>query len=515
MKPVSVLSGHATLEGSARYASRFTDVTDPSAWRALGTTALRVSRLGFGAYRVDDQTPEHRAALEAALARGVNIVDTSTNYTDGGSERLVGTVLAELVARGGLGREEVVVVSKIGYVQGQNLAVAQEREADSRPFPEMVKYTDGCWHCVHPEFLADQLRRSLGRLRLTTLDICLLHNPEYFLSEGKKHGHGALRALRDEFYRRLREAFRFLERQVLEGQIRWYGVSSNTCTASAGDPEATSLTRMLAAARDAGGIDHHFRVLQLPLNLFEPGAAVVRNNGPAESETVLDTAQREGIAVLVNRPLNALVGDGMVRLADFPAEDAAVDLDAQCAAVHALEEEFRRELAPTIPLARGSSKPDELFRWGEQLARVGTRLHSLEHWRNIEGQMIVPQVVHVLRALDRGLAPPLADQWRHWRDRYVPELQRLLGALGQRAARNSQTVSDAVSAVIDEHLPAERRGASLSTKSLWVVASTPGVTCVLNGMRSLAYVEDATAVLGWRPLADPLRVYDAARAPGS
>jgi aryl-alcohol dehydrogenase-like predicted oxidoreductase len=511
MKLVSVLSGHATPEGSARHASRFADLTDRSAWSTLGTTALLVSRLGFGGYRVDDETPEHRAALEAALGRGVNLVDTSTNYTDGGSERLVGAVLVELIARGRLAREEIVVVSKIGYVQGQNLALAGEREAAGRPFPEMVKYTDGCWHCVHPEFLADQLGRSLARLRLATLDVCLLHNPEYFFSDAKKQGSGALPALRDEFYRRLREAFAFFERRVAAGEIRWYGVSSNTCAAPAADPEATSLTRMLAAARQAGGADHHFRVLQLPLNLFESGAVLERNNGPGESDTVLELAQREGIGVLVNRPLNALVGEGMLRLADFPAEAAAVDLDAQRGALHALEEEFRHELAPGIPLARGSSKPDELFRWSEQLAGVEARLQSLEHWRHIEGEMIVPQVVHVLRALDSGLGPPLANRWRHWRDRYVPELQRLLGALGQRAARQSQTLSDTVSAAIEDRLPAERRSASLSRKSLWVVASTPGVTCVLNGMRSVAYVEDATGVLGWPRLADPLPVYEAAR----
>ena len=70
------------------------------AYGPLGRTGLAVCRLGFGGYRVNDETPVHRSALERALAGGVNLVDTSTNYTDGGSERLVGQVVGEAIRRG-------------------------------------------------------------------------------------------------------------------------------------------------------------------------------------------------------------------------------------------------------------------------------------------------------------------------------------------------------------------------------------------------------------------------------
>ena len=95
----------------------------------------------------------------------------------GDSERLIGEVLASAEVP----RDEIVVVSKIGYVQGPNLDLAQQREAAGQPFPEMVKYMDGCWHCISPEFLEDQLGRALDRLGLETIDVLLLHNPEYFL----------------------------------------------------------------------------------------------------------------------------------------------------------------------------------------------------------------------------------------------------------------------------------------------------------------------------------------------
>src|SRR5262249_44525408 len=167
-------------------------------YAALGDTGLVCSRFGFGSYRVDDETPAHRQALLEAAAAGVNLVDTSTNYTDGGSERLVGDALRALVRAGTLRREEAIVVSKIGYMQGENLQRAQEREAAGRPFPEVVKYGEGVWHCIHPEYLADQLPRSLERLGLATLDVCLLHNPEYFLSDAHERSHGTLERRREE-----------------------------------------------------------------------------------------------------------------------------------------------------------------------------------------------------------------------------------------------------------------------------------------------------------------------------
>src|SRR5206468_9242345 len=117
-------------------------------------------------------------------------------------------------------------------------------ERAGRPYPDMVKYGEGMWHCLHPDFLADQLTSSLDRLGLATLDVCLLHNPEYFLSEAAHRGEKDLTALRKAFYKRLEQSFRYFESQIAAGRLRYYGVSSNTVTADPGDPETTSLSEM-------------------------------------------------------------------------------------------------------------------------------------------------------------------------------------------------------------------------------------------------------------------------------
>ncbi len=503
------LSGSATPAGTRAYADRFTQAGLTYGYGPLGSTGLTCSRLGFGGYRIDDETPEHREALTKALLSGCNLIDTSTNYTDGRSERLIGEVLNDLVRRGRLRREEVIVVSKIGYVQGQNLVLAREREARGEPFPEMVKYADGIWHCIHPEFLKDQLEGSLDRLQLETLDILLLHNPEYFLADMKKRRRGALEEIYDEFYRRLQEAFAFLEGQVQAGRIRWYGVSSNTCIAPADDPEATSLTRMLAVAREAGGPGHHFRVLQLPLNLFEAGGVLTPNNGPDLKQTVLEYAAQEGIGVLVNRPLNAIIGDRLVRLAEVVIQEAGVEFEPQLQVVADLEAEFQSQIAPYLQTARGSLPPQDLFRFGEELAPLPSSLESLEQWKELEGQVILPRLVQVIEVLDQALTGPLAERWQAWRNRYLPAVEKLLGEIHHQAALKSRRRRAEIARVIDPLLPEERRGESLSRKALWILTSTPGVSCVLNGMRKPAYVDDTLGILPWPPLQEVMPLYQA------
>src|SRR5207244_8199861 len=108
-----------------------------------------------------------------------------------------------------------------------------------------------------------------------------------------------------------------------------------------------------------------------------------------------------------------------------------------------------------------------------------------------------------VQALDEGITGPLAERWRDWRNRYLPELRTLLSALRARAAAHSRMVTDAVSAALDPLFPPARRSETLSRKALWVAASTPGVSSVLIGRRPTAYVGDAVGIPAGRPLRGP------------
>ncbi len=498
--------GRASREGTQRFAGRF-----PSAgYVQLGGTGLVTSRLGFGSYRTHDRAAEHREALIKALNSGINLIDTSSNYLDGASERLIGSTLRELIDAGRVRRDEIIVVSKIGYVQGANYELARAREERGQPYPDMVKYEDGLWHCIHPEFLREQLERSLDRLELETLDLLLLHNPEYFLSEAGRRGE-PLQQARGEFYRRLERAFAFLEGAVADGLLGGYGVSSNTAVSPAADPDATSLARMLVAARTAAGEKHNLHALQLPLNLVEAGALFERNNGPGLKETVLDTAANAGIAVLANRPLNAFANGVLVRLADISVEETALDWDEQLGRVADLEMNFRAEIAPKLQAAPDSLDPGDYFRMAERLKEARRVISGAAHWSQIEAQINFA-LTTVVAALNQQLEGELAQRWIDWRDGYLGELEDLMRDLRRQAAEKSNTRNSMLRAALDPHLPQERRSESLSRKALWTVASTPGVTCVLNGIRTVAYVENSVGMMAWPRLESVDPVYRAARA---
>ncbi|PYQ14757.1 MAG: hypothetical protein DMH00_00745 [Acidobacteria bacterium] len=477
-----------------------------AAYRVLGRTELRVSAVGFGAYRVDTGTPEHRLALEKALQEGCNLIDTSTNYTDGESERCIGESLAGMAHREEICRDETVVVSKIGYVQGQNLQRAREREAAGEAFPEMVKISDDCWHCLHPVFLADQLTRSLERLKLERLDVCLLHNPEYFLEEAHRQAADP-EASRQEFYRRIRVAFTHFEEEVRAGRIEWYGVSSNSLGADLGDPEATSLGRMLEAAkraaREAGRQegDHHFAVAQLPMNLFEQDPCTVRKEGPEGRLSTLAFARQQNIGILVNRPLNAFYQGRLIRLADFRMEPPGISLREALDRVTRLEQELDDRIAGHLKTSAGKPMTG-FFSWGAQLAGAVGELGGYEQWQVIQDHQITPRLFHAVRSMRSGLPEDLAGTFEGWLERYLPVLGDLLAILRADCAARSQKRSDEIAASLNRGLPPAIRGETLSRKALHLVASVPGVHCVLNGMRHPDYVADSMEILKWEPLAE-------------
>ncbi len=98
--------------------------------RYLGTTGLKVSRLGLGTMLWGTDTDEHDAAdqLKAFVAAGGSLLDTAAGYGNGASESLVGTLLGAAISRddvvlatkGGIGRprgERVVDVSRGGLLR--------------------------------------------------------------------------------------------------------------------------------------------------------------------------------------------------------------------------------------------------------------------------------------------------------------------------------------------------------------------------------------------------------------
>ncbi len=464
--------------------------------RPLGPTGLMVSEAGFGGYRVTTGIPEQHEALSHALLGGINLIDTSSNYADGGSEKLVGNVLAELVESGKLKRKDVVLVTKAGYVQGRNLKRAEERSEAGDPFPELVDFAEGLQHCIHPEFLADQLERAIKRLGQDYIDVFLLHNPEYHLSWCDSQGMDRDQ-VQTEYYRRIKEAFAFLETQVEAGRIGWYGISSNTFV----DPEEayahTSLSKVWELARSLTP-QNHFAVVQFPLNLYESGAVLEKNQPGGQS--VLKFAAEKGLGVLINRPLNAINGERLTRL----AEQGDVVKPEKYQVANTLisfkdsEDQIMRSLVPNLGLAH-----DQEQKTKEQLALAFTLLQNwenfagLEHFKGVRSGWAVPRLNAVAGVMVRILAD--RQEALSALDAHLKRAQSALDVVEDWYKAEANQLNQGIISAVKRAEPRWARAGKLSRMAIRALRSTHGVTSVLVGMRQKEYVEDVLAELA-RPV---------------
>jgi aryl-alcohol dehydrogenase-like predicted oxidoreductase len=293
-------SRSATAEGTLRYAARFQGRAAPGHFREI-RGGLVLSSIGIGTYlgEPDEATDgAYTDTVVAAVEGGINVVDSAINYRFQRSERAVGEALRELFHKG-FGRDEIMVCTKAGFLTPDGEMPADPNMYFSQEFLErgVFRVEDiaaGC-HCMAPGYLADQLDRSRRNLGLETIDVFYLHNPETQLSEVPP----------EEFRRRIREAFLFLEAAVASKQIRAYGMA--TWNSFREDPKEAgflSLAEMVQIAKDVAGDDHHFRFVQLPFNLAMP-EALTRPNQAVDGRSVpmVQAARAAGVALVTSAAL--------------------------------------------------------------------------------------------------------------------------------------------------------------------------------------------------------------------
>jgi aryl-alcohol dehydrogenase-like predicted oxidoreductase len=293
----AMVPGKATPEGTAAFARRF-PALDPGHWRpALGLT---LSSVGLGTYlgNADPVTDQkYAASARRALGRGVNVLDSAINYRYERSERSLGAALREAVASGAVAREEVLVCTKGGFITGDHGPATREWFEAEIVRPGLARLEDVAagGHCMTPGFLRHELERSRRNLGVETIDVYYVHNPETQIPEVGE----------DEYYRRLTAAFAALEEAAREGKIQFYGTATWTAyRVPPGDASHASLERTLECARAAGGVDHRFRVIQLPLSLALPEAYATPTQAVGGRELpALEVAAALGLAAFTSAPL--------------------------------------------------------------------------------------------------------------------------------------------------------------------------------------------------------------------
>ena len=313
----------ATQEGTTRYAEKFRGVAAEGHFRQAED--LVVSSLGIGTYlgQPNESTDSsYTAAIVAAVESGINLIDTAINYRLQRSERTIGTAL-KVLARKGISRDEVVVCTKGGYLTPDG---SMPEDPNRYFFEEYLqkgifsaKDIAGGSHCMTARFLENQLTRSRKNLQVDCIDVYYLHNPETQLSE----------IAPEEFLKRVREAFVFLESAVARGQLQYYGMATwNGFRQDKSARDSLQLAEIAAIAKEIAGEKHHFRFVQLPFNLAMTEALTLGNQtmGP-EQKTVMEAASELGITLIASASL--LQGQVAQNLPGFVAEALGLQNDAE------------------------------------------------------------------------------------------------------------------------------------------------------------------------------------------
>ncbi|NUO09682.1 MAG: aldo/keto reductase [Candidatus Brocadia sp.] len=264
---------------------------------------LQASTIGIGTYlgKEDSKTDAlYFDAIIEAVEQGCNVIDTAINYREMKSERIVGRAVRYLMQKHSNIRKKLIVATKGGFIPGDADAGEKPSEFFQTHFSEkgILNEEDviqGC-HSLKPEFIHECVLMSLKNLGLEYIDIYYIHNPEIQLSELSAN----------EFYHRLSRSFEVLEELVRAGRIRMYGTATwDGYRLDAYDSNRLSLKRVIQAAEAVTvGSQHHFRVIQLPINIYMPEAATMQNQElHGKWVTLLEAAEGMGIHVMSSATL--------------------------------------------------------------------------------------------------------------------------------------------------------------------------------------------------------------------
>ena len=295
----TLVEGCATAGGTRRRKDRFAATYTDEFYRGISRD-VAVSALGIGTYLGDCDDAEDarytRTCVEA-LTSVVNLVDTAINYLCQRSERSMGAALKSAIERGTVSRDEVVVCTKGGYIPLDRTPPATKE--GYRGFLQSEYYGPGIMtpadvvsggHCLAPRYLSDQIRRSRKNLGLATLDVYYLHNPEQQLDSID----------RAKFQDVMRAAFTTLEEHVSDGTISIYGCATwQGFRTPPGSRNHLNLEELVFLAREVAGPEHHFGVVQLPVNLAmtEAFRSPTQQCG-SQLVTLFEAAHRLNVAVV-------------------------------------------------------------------------------------------------------------------------------------------------------------------------------------------------------------------------
>ena len=303
-----MISGFATSEGTEKFAN----TSDANQLNFKKIHNLTLSNVGIGTYLGDSDEKTDEAvknAVKQSVLSGVNVIDTAINYRAQKAERSVGRAIAELIQDEKITRDQLFLCTKNGYLTNDADVKQEFWEYVKIEYSQKGIISEGDvssgYHCMTPNYLSDQLERSLKNLGVNCIDLLYLHNAV----EGQIND-----IPKDQFLKNLKLVFELYEQKRSEGKIKFYGMATWECFRVSNDnPQYLSLQETVNMAREVGGPDHGFRFIQLPFNMHYDQALLKKTQLFDESSiSILEAASKLDVGVFTSVPFmqGRLLGPG-------------------------------------------------------------------------------------------------------------------------------------------------------------------------------------------------------------
>jgi hypothetical protein len=494
-----VIQGKATVSDTYDYFQN--KPIQPVNFRSTG---WYVSQGGMGTYRMSAQNPEHRNALLEALQNGFNVIDTAINYMDTLSEKLVGEILQQAISEKIVGRGQIVLISKAGYIQGTLLEKLKNLEQQGKGYQDVAKLNDQLWYSLDPQFVADMVDLSRKRMQVETIDIYLLHNPEYLLQyELQKKGDQFDPAMDDFlFYQKIKKAFVILEKKVKEGAIQFYGVSSNTLPTPPEFPEHVNALKLLAVALEAAeevwgkGENHHFAFLQFPLNLIEfQGYLLELDEYPEGPMTLFEFCKRHRLDILTNRPLNAIWKNALYRFVTYDLEnetDYFYKVQQELEKMLEVEQQFLKfcEQHSLDQLPVGEQKLKDFFIVYQYVKQYMHDIQDLDQYYQFVYGFLANRIRYARDIFEKALVPEHLKEGMELYNRFANRFQLLGDLLKFWILQRMNERIAPLEHEINRFVGTSRKSWPLPNKVFLILKSIEEPFVILNGMRKSSYVKE-------------------------
>lgn len=296
--------GKATLEGTNRYREKYQETCAFDHFRK--GNRIITSSIGIGTYLGEKDEQTNKLVTEAIIKSvlgGINLIDSAIIYRDSKGERSVGQAIKHLINIEKVSRDELTICTKGGFLTHETPEYLNwfcqhygEQKNSNLNREDIVINDNQRYHCVHPDYVEDQINQSLENLGLETIDIYYIHNPEIQLAKVDS----------ETFYHRLQLAFEAMENAVNCGKIGAYGLATwNGLRVPQNSQEHLDLAKIKSIAMEVSGSqEDNFRYIQFPLNMGMPEAfSSLTQKIEGEEFSLLEAAERLGLFSIASASL--------------------------------------------------------------------------------------------------------------------------------------------------------------------------------------------------------------------